>query len=343
MRSSLKAAVVRFVALLVWMSGVAAFAAPSPPPAGNPALSDPAAWAVAFDKLAAADRNVSRASFDPAAVIEAVGRDPAALVAWVRSNTAWAPYQGELKGAAGTLMDRAGSSLDRTLLLAELMRLSGFQVQLAHATLADKEAAELMASSHSPAAGAPGGSAAPGDPDVSGRIADQVQKIHAVIGAGAGGAQEEGGDAARRAAADHWWVQYQRGGAWVDVDPTVEPGKPTRAKASETFPDVVSDGAGSLPAKYAHTIEVNLVIEAWEDEQKRLVEKPVLKVPLRAADLLGWRVMLRHHVLKSTAKPGVASDDKSIRAAAWPPASGCPLWTWAGGDWPRPRSARMGR
>lgn len=305
------------VASLGLLGGLVASAASSPPPSATVA-PDPAAWAAAFDRLEAADRNVDRTTFDAAAVIEAVGRDRTAIVAWVRDNTYWVPYQGELKGPAGTLIDRVGSSLDRALLVAELLRMSGYSVRLAHATLGDAAAGDVIAAVRPPPPGVLAGSVGPADAGVASRITEQVQKLRPLLAA----VRPSGGDAAATAARlaaarDHWWVQWQdQGGAWPDADLTVDEGKPARTKLAETFPYVVSDGAVSLPAKYAHTIEVSLVIEVWEDDPKRLVEKPVFKAPLRAADLLGRRVTLRHHVIKSTAKPGGSSDDKSIHAAA---------------------------
>ena len=47
-------------------------------------------------------------------------------------------------GPAGVLMDRMGNSLDRSLLLAEVLRRIGATVRLAHGTLDDKKAPELL-------------------------------------------------------------------------------------------------------------------------------------------------------------------------------------------------------
>src|SRR5690554_3706887 len=53
---------------------------------------------------------------DVAALQQKLGEDPVALYQWVRDNTHWLPYEGALRGARGTLLDRGGSSLDRALL-----------------------------------------------------------------------------------------------------------------------------------------------------------------------------------------------------------------------------------
>src|SRR6185312_8392181 len=98
-----------------------------------------------FKAVEESDRKLQRDAFDPAAVVQAVGRDPDQLFAWVRDRTMWLPYQGELRGPVGVLLDRGGSSLDRALLLAELLRLSGQTVRLAHAMLPADRASALLA------------------------------------------------------------------------------------------------------------------------------------------------------------------------------------------------------
>src|SRR5687767_10275946 len=58
-----------------------------------------------YAKLEEALRQAPRESFDPQAVIEQVGRDPAKLAAWVRENTDLLPYRGALRGPRGVMMD----------------------------------------------------------------------------------------------------------------------------------------------------------------------------------------------------------------------------------------------
>src|SRR2546423_806008 len=75
--------------------------------------------------------------FDAGAVVEQVGKDPQALAKWVGDNTRWVPYRGMLRGPRGVLMDGVGNALDRSLLLAELLRIAQVNVRLAHATLSE--------------------------------------------------------------------------------------------------------------------------------------------------------------------------------------------------------------
>ena len=91
-------------------------------------------------------------------VLEQTGSDPLAIRDWVAEHTAWLPYQGVLRGAAGVLMDRSGNSLDRSLLLASLLEQAGYGIRLAHETISADDAQVILASV-SPAA--PDGEDAP--------------------------------------------------------------------------------------------------------------------------------------------------------------------------------------
>ena len=98
----------------------------------------------AFKALEAAEKEIPRDTFDPKAIVDKVGKEPDKLFEWVRDNTYWVPYQGCLRGHVGVLMDRLGSSLDRALLLAELLRLAGHKARLAHANLTEAQAKQLL-------------------------------------------------------------------------------------------------------------------------------------------------------------------------------------------------------
>jgi hypothetical protein len=89
------------------------------------------------------ERDGPRDRWDPQYVVDTVGIEPADLYSWVRVNVGWVPYEGALRGPAGVLMDRLGNSLDQSLLLAELLTLSGHDVRLAHAQLSAEQAQTL--------------------------------------------------------------------------------------------------------------------------------------------------------------------------------------------------------
>ena len=63
---------------------------------------------------------------------------------WVRDNTTLDPYVGVLRGARGTLFTRGGNTLDRALLLGELVGARGSDWTIATGDLTD-DAARLIA------------------------------------------------------------------------------------------------------------------------------------------------------------------------------------------------------
>src|SRR5205085_181482 len=82
----------------------------------------------------------------PNEVIEQAGRDPGKLLQWVKEQTVFVAYQGVLRGPCGVLMDRVGNDLDRSLLLAQVVSLSGYEVRLARAQLTEAEGRDRLAS-----------------------------------------------------------------------------------------------------------------------------------------------------------------------------------------------------
>ena len=97
-----------------------------------------------FELLEETAQQIPRETFDVDAILAEVGEEPEALFAWVRDNPYWVPYTGSLRGSVGVLMDRLGNSLDRSLLLAELLRRSGHQCRLARAQLSEEQAHQLQ-------------------------------------------------------------------------------------------------------------------------------------------------------------------------------------------------------
>jgi hypothetical protein len=276
-----------------------------------------------FDMLAAASTRIPRETFDPAAVVEQVGRDPARLTEWVRTKTYWVPYRGTLRGARGVLMDRMGSHQDRALLLAELLSAAGHKARLVHVRLGGREAADVLdrlppvppdavprsawADSSSrlleevaAAAGADPARLRKTFERVSlraGRTAEEVvQRVseQAPMVADAIGAARAADEPARKAEAigamgDYWWVQRQEGGEWVDLPPLVSlEGRARPAPAEAVEAD--AQGRFALPAAAYHEVDVRVVIERWN--AGRLEEEQVLTHTLRPADLVGQRIVL---------------------------------------------------
>ena len=89
-----------------------------------------------FTALKTAQKQIRRVNFDPQAVVDTIGKDPGRLFEWVRDNTFWVRTKAPSRARSVVLADRMGNSLDRSLLLAELLRTAGFQTRLANAQAA---------------------------------------------------------------------------------------------------------------------------------------------------------------------------------------------------------------
>ncbi len=271
--------------------------------------------------LKAAERTVAalpKDTFEPESVARHANGDPKALFEWVRDHTSWVPYRGSLRGPIGVLQDRVGNSVDRSLLLKRLLELSGRRTRLAHRTLSGGEARSMLAAlPPMPARPALPGVEAAGAAirDVQDQLAgdlgiepnrlrthadaseaagaDLVRRIDGMAGSLAGQLLRATGDGRVPAeepgaaeAADHWWVQWEDGDRWVDMDlmaPLQNMGAAS-GPPSETF--------GSLPKAQRHTVSLEVVIE--QASKERLASQTVLRRTLVPGDLLGRRVTLQH-------------------------------------------------
>jgi len=83
-----------------------------------------------YEQLREREDELDKKSFSPEALADEVGNSKEALYEWVKKNTLFVPYKGTLKGSRGVLMDRLGNSLDRALLLHELLNEAGYEVRL---------------------------------------------------------------------------------------------------------------------------------------------------------------------------------------------------------------------
>jgi hypothetical protein len=292
---------------------------------------------------AAADRDIPRDTFDPQAIIERVGRDPEKLFAWVRDNTFWVPYHGSLRGPTGVLMDRLGNSLDRSLLLAELLQTAGNEVQLAHADLPEAQARQLMSSLRAPSAerlnepaedatargqrldayaarfGLDAAAmhraieridreAAALSAEAKARLASQVPLVLAALGdapARDAAARAKKSDDARVAAlADHWWVQRRRGAdAWEDFDVLTPDGAAAKSIATPTGTVRFVQHQGAPVMPDGAAHDVVVKVIAERCAGGKLSEAVALEHVLRPAALYGRHVALQTAPLSGPALP----------------------------------------
>lgn len=98
-----------------------------------------------FALLEAVRREIDRTSFDVNALALALAfEEPDTIARWVRDNIAFEQYPGLLRGAQGTLMSRAGNSLDQAVLLATLLGDVGYEVRVQRSELTTDVAAILI-------------------------------------------------------------------------------------------------------------------------------------------------------------------------------------------------------
>jgi hypothetical protein len=288
--------------------------------AGELKREDVAKWMnEAFAAAETADGELARDTFEVSAVATAVGPDREKLLAWIRDNTQLVPYRGVLRGPAGVLMDRLGNSLDRALLLSELLRGGGDNVRLAHGKLSKEQATALMRdwgsrpniapSISAPDAPAPDGVAAYAASHGldAARLREAVQQIANESQAMTRNLQQridrQSKDMAKilprsqsytngvapadlESARDHWWVQYQDGGKWRDLDPDAADAGSALVAATETV------DTAALPEDLYHRVTIRVVVERISAGERE--ESKVLEHSLRPLDVLGKRVVLRH-------------------------------------------------
>lgn len=280
-----------------------------------------------FETLEQAVAEMPKDSFDTEAALARIGTtDPAAIFEWVRDNTGFVAYRGALKGASGVLMDRQGNSLDRALLLERLLETAGHRTALARATLSGSTLEVAAAAQRV----APQPASPETPPEELGQRAaaelniDQAVMLEELSAADQGaarfwsavqaGSSEQGaalaaavdafpgGEAVRsgvgraedrnRLLSDHWWVQVELDGAWVDLDPTLSDarvGTPlTSAEARFDLPEVrfLAAVEGACPdlacGDRLHRVGVAAVAETWDGEQ--LSEQEIFSTELLTAD-----------------------------------------------------------
>ncbi len=185
------------------------------------------------DPNPALDTLTSRsASFPPEAWgIEALAAtfdgDPERAFQFLRDRIGFDPYRGVLRGAAGTLIARAGSAADRSLLLAALLDAMGATTRFAFADLDEATAARLVTRSFEAPTGRIDGPDAVQalDPQLLDAVAARAHRDHALLRTALDSAAGTLGTAPPHDAvadvAHHVWVQLERDGQWIDLDPSM--------------------------------------------------------------------------------------------------------------------------
>lgn len=254
----------------------------------------------------------------------ALGGDADTIVDWVRHNIRFEQYPGVLRGAYGTLITRAGNSLDQALLLARLLGDAGYEIRIARGELQPDQAGELLQQI-----------AVPRDPPTvpdQTAIDDTLAKIGALYGisatemlAVAGALQsrvplsqtepyqaaaeqarailaqlkkakiELGADDAYASlqdeARDYYWVEYRLSSSepWSAAQPAFADAAaaPTGLKASTVY-------TKSIPDDLMQRVRIRIIVEQKQGDQ--LTEHdtvPAVEQP--AADLIGKPIAFQNY------------------------------------------------
>ena len=275
------------------------------------------------------DGAAARDRWDPAYLAELLGRDPAASLEWVRTWTAWVPYHGVLRGPTGVLLDRQGNSLDRALLLADLLGRAGHEVRLAHARLDAARARALLPSlrrARVTLARVPNPRTTPewhadlrlaaqsylqdsvrlvrlieARLDSATRMLDtldartdaQTARLRELLPKSNGrGDPAAGEDSLVAALQDHWWVQRLENGRWIDLD--------VLGAAQGLTPEATVAPAALDPALYQRVV-VRLITEHVSGGLLRARAAPAARDPAGRRDRAAGRA--RDHPGRLAAGP----------------------------------------
>lgn len=276
------------------------------------------------DVVVAEAKDLPRAEFDSAALAAKLGKDPRAHFEWVRDHTWWAPYRGLLRGSKGVMLDRVGSSLDRAVLLGDLLRRAGYTVRLVHAELPEDVAREAFSKvrpipdKRRAAVATPRPNAErqrlaetllPGFARAAQELAVESKRRREIgnalvssqsamlYGAVKGAVSKEGSAAGQSdlaALRDHWWVELDDHGNWIAMDVLTSDAKPGNAfiSASQRSDWNAASDLPSIPESDWHTVQIRIVVERYLAGATS--EATVFETTLRPAEVFDKPVALFH-------------------------------------------------
>jgi Transglutaminase-like superfamily len=297
----------------------------------EPLLRGEAGYKQASEKLnrmyAALDvvnSKIDRSLFEIDALAERLGSDPATIFHFVRDEIRYEPYVGVLRGPLGTLLCRAGNSLDRSLLLAALLQKAGLTAQIASGNLNSQQAQTLVNRLFEPVKPVPPAVPSIADlaPEISRamgvdqakllQVSDEMQQYgqkqkkqlmdyvdseskylsDLLSKAGVDAGVITPNDQLVAEASQHYWVQYQNSnGQWIDLDSSFTDGEPgkTNAQVTNTFaPD-------SIPEELYHHLRVRLtlrVAQVNDGNDGETTDTVLLDQELRVAEQQGKDIVL---------------------------------------------------
>lgn len=245
---------------------------------------------------------IPRESYQAAPILKEVGKDPEGYKEWVQENILLVPYHGALRGLSGTLMDRSGNSLDRAILLASLLELSGHKPILQRTNLTEQQVREhLLPKVLAQDLAILREQVSPVNPvdvpeELTGEAYDQTvammlahqQRLENVLMRSeqhipllaehlAGlSAEDKIQDTMIEALRDHWWVKIE-GESPLILDPALSGVEGIHANPQ------FSGKAEDIPDDLYHKITARIVVEQWKAGE--LKQNIPLEQTWRAADI----------------------------------------------------------
>lgn len=140
----MKKTVSLIVAITLTFNPVWTFAAPSPGALPETTV----AIERKLDLLNALRATVDRRQFDTGALVDGLDWDAETIIAFVRDEIDFEQYPGLLRGPLGTLLSRAGNSLDQAVLLANLLKDAAVDTRIARGQLTQPQARVLLGQMH---------------------------------------------------------------------------------------------------------------------------------------------------------------------------------------------------
>lgn len=283
-----------------------------------------------LDDIAERDKKLPHREFDPVALATALGTDPKRHYEWVRDHTWWVPYAGLLRGARGVLLDRVGNSVDRAVLLGDLLRRAGHQVRLAHATLSQRQASDLFAGMkpsrpQRPGTNAAAQNSAPIFSEALALVDARADPLLAAFEDGAAAGRSRSDSSATEVIRDHWWVEYLADGKWVALDllaATADMGHALVA-ASDSYVWEPASEMPPVPDKQWHSVNLRVVVERYDGAAT--TESIVLEKAFRSTEFLGMHIELTHYPTPwpeefpfSASQPN-ALGDAAVQVRKWLP------------------------
>lgn len=215
------------------------------------------------------DAAISPSEYDLVQLAKTLPDDPNALYQFVTDRIAVDGYDGVMRGPLVTWMSRAGSPIDKTVLLAWLFVTKNIPYQFVRGSLTAAERVRIANVAASPAA------AMSVDPRVASYTAalekdggDFAKWARGLLSAGSvalGGAKAP----ADRLSPRHYWIQIARNNAIVDLDPTLPgsaPGTHLGAIDSSFKPTAV------LPTDEWHYLQIRVTASFANNTTKTLLD-----------------------------------------------------------------------